>query len=76
MYVTERNDMINKIETKINFDISKHLTYEEKLQEIFVPEDLAVLNTFGKFIKIATEKRETTSCYINPPHFVLYSTNI
>ena len=76
MYVNERNDMINTIKAKTNVDISKNLTYEEKLNNIFAPENVAILNAFGKFIKISSTKREKMTCNINVPNFVHYGINI
>ena len=72
MHVTERAELINTIKAKINVDISQSPTHKEKLKEIFLSEDLALLNAFGKFVKNALKKRETTSCYVLPPHYIYY----
>ena len=76
MHVTDRIELINKIQSKINMNIYQHLSEEEKLKEIFLSEDLAILNAFGKFTKNSFTKRENTTCYVLPPHYIYYGNKI
>ena len=76
MHVTARIGLVNKIKTKINVDILQSPSHEEKLKEIFLSEDLAILNAFGKFAKNSFEKRENTICYVLPPHYIYYGSKI
>ena len=72
MHVSERIELFNTLKTEFNVDISQYPTHEEKIKQIFISEDLAMLNAFGKFVQNGLKKRETTSCYIQPPHYVYY----
>ena len=72
MHSSDRMELINTIKDKINVDISRNVPHEEKLKYIFFSEDLAVLNALGKFAQNAFKKRDTTSLYVLPPHYVYY----
>ena len=72
MHVTERTEFFNILKTEFNVDILQYPNHEEKIGQIFSSEDLAMLNAFGKFVQNGLKKRETISCYIQPPHFVYY----
>ena len=76
MHVKERTDFYNTIKSKLNVDFSLRIPHIEKLKEIFISEDLSVLNAFGKFVRKSLNKRETTSCYILPPQYVYYCCNV
>ena len=72
MHVTERNDLFKILKTDFNLDLSNFPTNEEKINQIFSSDDLAMLNAFGKFIQHGLTKRENMSCYVQPPEFVFY----
>ena len=46
----------------------------DTLSKIFASDDLSSLNAIGKFIKNSLQKRENTTLYTLPPHYVLYHT--
>ena len=74
MHVIERNKFYDTIKTKLNIDLSTSLPDVDKLKTLFNSEDLSVLNALGKYIKISLNKRENTTCYVLPPHYVYYCT--
>ena len=72
MHVAERNELFKILKTEFNLDLSKYTTHEEKMNQIFCSDDLAMLNAFGKFVQNGLNKRENMSCYVQPPEYVLY----
>ena len=75
MHICERNELINFITSKTNTSFSASPSFEDKSREIFNSDDLSILNALGKYIKNAFEKRENTTCYCLPQHYVLYLRN-
>ena len=75
MHICERNELINFIISKTNTSFSASPSFENKSREIFKSDDLSILNALGKYIKNAFEKRENTTCYCLPQHYVLYLRN-
>ena len=73
MHIAERNDFYKITKEKLNMDIARSPSDEDKLKYIFQSEDLAILNAFGKYIKAFLKKRENTICHILEPHFIYYT---
>ena len=74
MYINEREDLYNTIETKININPSQIYDYKERLLLIFNSENLGALNALGKFVKNAMQKRDNTVMHNFPPHYIYYQT--
>ena len=73
MHIVERQKFYNTVEAKLNVDLSRIFSHEDKLKEIFHSEDLAILNAFGKYIKNSFKKRESTICLVLAPHYIYYA---
>ena len=73
MHIVERQKFYNTVEAKLNVDLSRIFSHEDKLKEIFHSEDLAILNAFGKYIKNSFKKRESTICHVLAPHYIYYA---
>ena len=74
MYETDRKELYQTINTKLNVDLSHIPSHENKIQEIFYSEDLGILNALGKFIKNSLQKRESTICHTLAHQYVYYQT--
>ena len=74
MYINERQELYNTIETKININPSQICDYKDRLVTIFNSENLGTLNALGKFVKNAMQKRDNTVMHNLPPHYIYYQT--
>ena len=76
MHITERNNFYNMVKAKLDVDISQNPSHENRLKEIFLSEDLAILNAFGKYAKQSLKKRENVTCHVLAPHYIYYANKL
>ena len=74
MHIRDRSKLFETLEQKININTKDKMNQADTLSKIFASDDLSSLNAIGKFIKNSLQKRENTTLYTLPPHYVLYHT--
>ena len=70
----DRSKLFETLQQKIDVNTKNKIDQVDTINKIFASDDLSLLNAIGKFIKNSLQKRENTTLYTLPPHYVLYHT--
>ena len=74
MHMRDRSKLFETLQQKIDVNTKNKIDQVDTINKIFASDDLSLLNAIGKFIKNSLQKRENTTLYTLPPHYVLYHT--